>query len=41
MTTLTHLDPNFSSVFSIEAVNEEMMNANDTPGYGDCTSFVL
>lgn len=35
MTTLSHLDPNFSSVFSIEAVNEEMMNANDTPGYGD------
>ncbi|KAL4065700.1 glycoside hydrolase family 5 protein [Scleroderma yunnanense] len=35
MTTLSHLDPNFSSVFSIEAVNEEMMDANDTPGYGD------
>ncbi|KAM5534496.1 hypothetical protein V8D89_011828 [Ganoderma adspersum] len=35
MTGLSHLDPNFSSVFSIEAVNEPMMDANDTPGYGD------
>lgn len=36
MTTLTHLDPAFSSVFAIEAVNEPAMDATQTPGYGDC-----
>ncbi|KIM51922.1 glycoside hydrolase family 5 protein [Scleroderma citrinum Foug A] len=35
MTTLTHLDPIFSSVFSIEAVNEPITDATQTPGYGD------
>ncbi|KAI0692451.1 glycoside hydrolase family 5 protein [Cytidiella melzeri] len=35
MTTLSHLDPNFGSVFSIEAVNEPIMDASQTPGYGD------
>ncbi|EIW75230.1 glycoside hydrolase family 5 protein [Coniophora puteana RWD-64-598 SS2] len=35
MTALTHMDPNFGSVFSIEAVNEPTMNATQTPGYGD------
>ncbi|KIP07427.1 glycoside hydrolase family 5 protein [Phlebiopsis gigantea 11061_1 CR5-6] len=34
MTTLAHLDPNFGSVFSIEAVNEPIMDASQTPGYG-------
>ncbi|CCM02655.1 uncharacterized protein FIBRA_04759 [Fibroporia radiculosa] len=34
MTSLTHLDPNFDSVFAIEAVNEPIMDANETPGYG-------
>ncbi|KAG6332032.1 hypothetical protein ID866_7059 [Astraeus odoratus] len=34
MTALTHLDPQFSSVFSIEAVNEPIMDATKTPGYG-------
>ncbi|KXN91097.1 Glucan endo-1,6-beta-glucosidase B [Leucoagaricus sp. SymC.cos] len=35
MTTLSHIDPNFGSVTAIEAVNEPIMNANQTPGYGD------
>lgn len=36
MTGLTHLDDNFGSVFAIQAANEPMMNADRTPGYGDC-----
>ncbi|CAE7062410.1 unnamed protein product, partial [Rhizoctonia solani] len=35
MTALTHLDPDFASVFAIEAINEPTMDANQTPGYGD------
>ncbi|KXN88007.1 Glucan endo-1,6-beta-glucosidase B [Leucoagaricus sp. SymC.cos] len=35
MTTLSHIDPNFGSVTAIEAVNEPIMDANQTPGYGD------
>ncbi|KAI0332704.1 glycoside hydrolase family 5 protein [Cubamyces sp. BRFM 1775] len=35
MTALSHLDPSFSSVFAIEAVNEPIMDATQTPGYGD------
>ncbi|KIK98196.1 glycoside hydrolase family 5 protein [Paxillus rubicundulus Ve08.2h10] len=35
MTALTHLDPTFGSVFAIEAVNEPIMDASQTPGYGD------
>ncbi|KAI0630905.1 glycoside hydrolase family 5 protein [Trametes polyzona] len=35
MTALSHLDPAFGSVFAIEAVNEPIMDANQTPGYGD------
>ncbi|KAI0322826.1 glycoside hydrolase family 5 protein [Amylostereum chailletii] len=35
MTGLTHLHPEFSSVYSIEAVNEPLMNATMTPGFGD------
>ncbi|KAG2106935.1 glycoside hydrolase family 5 protein [Suillus discolor] len=34
MTALSHLDPDFGSVFAIEAVNEPMMNATQTPHYG-------
>ncbi|KAF8238144.1 glycoside hydrolase family 5 protein [Tricholoma matsutake] len=34
MTALTHLDPAFSNVVAIEAVNEPIMNATLTPGYG-------
>ncbi|KAG1908090.1 glycoside hydrolase family 5 protein [Suillus fuscotomentosus] len=34
MTTLSHLDPNFGSVFSIEAANEPINDASQTPGYG-------
>lgn len=37
MTALSHLDPDFGSVFAIEAVNEEIQNADKTPGYGECT----
>lgn len=36
MTSLSHLDPNFASVFAIEAVNEPIMDADQTPGYGTC-----
>ena len=39
MTVLSHLHPNFNSVFSIEAANEVIMDASKTPGYGDCTYF--
>ncbi|KAI0091624.1 glycoside hydrolase family 5 protein [Irpex rosettiformis] len=35
MTTISHLDPSFDSVFAIEAVNEPIMDATKTPGYGD------
>ncbi|CAE6440312.1 unnamed protein product, partial [Rhizoctonia solani] len=35
MTAMTHIDPDFSSVFAIEAINEPTMDANQTPGYGD------
>ncbi|KAF9026313.1 hypothetical protein BDZ89DRAFT_38852 [Hymenopellis radicata] len=34
MTTLSHVDPDFASVVAIEAVNEPIMDANMTPGYG-------
>lgn len=36
MTTLAHLDPDFASVVSIQAANEPIMDANQTPGYGEC-----
>ena len=36
MTAVTHLDPSFASVFAIEAVNEPIMDASQTPGYGTC-----
>ena len=39
MTSISHLDPDFGTVFSIEAVNEPIMNPNQTPGYGDCQCF--
>ncbi|KAI9509114.1 glycoside hydrolase family 5 protein [Russula earlei] len=35
MTFLTQLHPDFESVFSIEAVNEPLMNATRTPGLGE------
>ncbi|KAG8685732.1 hypothetical protein FRC11_010161, partial [Ceratobasidium sp. 423] len=35
MTILSHVDPDFSPVFSIEALNEPLKDANKTPGYGD------
>ena len=38
MTFFSHVDPDFESVFAIEAVNEPLMDANLTPGYGQCTS---
>ena len=37
MTALSHVHPAFGSVFALEAVNEPLMDANTTPGYGDCT----
>ncbi|CUA70591.1 Glucan endo-1,6-beta-glucosidase B [Rhizoctonia solani] len=35
MTAIIHLDPDFASVFAIQAINEPTMNADQTPGYGD------
>lgn len=35
-TFVTHIDPSFSTVFGIEAVNEPLMDPSQTPGYGDC-----
>ncbi|KAH8104124.1 glycoside hydrolase family 5 protein [Cristinia sonorae] len=37
MTAISHLHSDFSSVFAIQAVNEEIMDADQTPGYGDFT----
>lgn len=36
MTSLAHIDPDFGAAFAIEAVNEPIMDATQTPGYGDC-----
>ncbi|RPD58961.1 glycoside hydrolase [Lentinus tigrinus ALCF2SS1-7] len=35
MTAVSHLDPDFSAVFAIQAVNEPIMDATLTPGYGE------
>ncbi|KEP49177.1 glycoside hydrolase family 5 protein [Rhizoctonia solani 123E] len=35
MTNMIYQDPDFSTVFAIEAVNEPVMDASKTPGYGD------
>jgi len=35
MTALSHLDPNFSTVAGLEAINEPTMNASQTPGLGE------
>ncbi|QRV95252.1 Cellulase (glycosyl hydrolase family 5 protein) [Ceratobasidium sp. AG-Ba] len=35
MTAMCHIDPDFSSVFGIEAINEPEMDYNKTPGLGD------
>jgi len=35
MTGLSHLDPAFSNVVAIEAINEPIMDASQTPGHGD------
>ncbi|KAJ7272652.1 glycoside hydrolase family 5 protein [Mycena haematopus] len=35
MTTLSHVDPAFASVVALEAVNEPIMDASQTPDYGD------
>ena len=36
MTFFSHVDPDFESVFAIEAINEPLMNATLTPGLGQC-----
>lgn len=41
MTAFSHLDPDFESVFSIEAVNEPIMDATKTPGYGNCKPCIV
>ena len=38
MTALSHLDPNFSTVAGIQAINEPIMDASKTPGLGECAS---
>ncbi|KAJ7065268.1 glycoside hydrolase family 5 protein [Mycena amicta] len=35
MTTLAHVDPSFANAVAIEAVNEPIMDASQTPGYGE------
>jgi glucan endo-1,6-beta-glucosidase len=40
MTALSHLDPAFSNVVAIEAVDEPIINATLTPGYGNC-AYIL
>ena len=40
MTALAHVHPAFESVFSLQAVNEPLMDANQTPGYGECACFL-
>ncbi|KAF8601197.1 glycoside hydrolase [Ceratobasidium sp. AG-I] len=35
MTALIHSDPDFETVFAVEAINEPVMDANKTPGLGD------
>lgn len=41
MTAISHLDPAFSDVFSIQAINEPIMDARQTPGYGECKCLML
>jgi hypothetical protein len=41
MTYLSHCHPSFENVFAIEAVNEPLMNATQTPGLGECKSRAL
>lgn len=40
MTALSHIDKSFINVAAIQAVNEPLMDANLTPGYGDCKFFL-
>lgn len=35
MTTLSHVDPAFANAVAIEAVNEPIMDATQTPNYGE------
>ena len=41
MTALLHLDSNLDGVAAIEAMNEPIMDANQTPGLGGCTTITL
>ena len=41
MTFFSHVDPNFEGVFSIQAVNEPLMDASRTPGLGQCRSTFI
>ena len=38
MTALSHVDPLFSTVVAIQAINEPIMDADHTPDLGKCTS---
>ncbi|KAF9038600.1 glycoside hydrolase family 5 protein [Panaeolus papilionaceus] len=35
ITALSHVDPNFAAVAALEAINEPIMDASQTPGMGD------
>ena len=39
MTALSHVDPNFGTVVSLEAINEPIMDAGATPDLGECMSI--
>lgn len=41
MTVLSHIDTDFGTVAAIEAMNEPIMDANQTPGLGGCKSGSL
>ena len=41
MTALSHLDPNFASVAALEAVNEPIVDADKTPGLGECDGMYV
>lgn len=41
MAAFSHLDPVFESVVAIEAVNEPISDASETPGYGDFQKYFV
>jgi glucan endo-1,6-beta-glucosidase len=41
MAFLSHVHPVFETVFTIEAVNEPIQDANQTPGLGRCEFYIF